>query len=68
MRVSFEEAGPAAARKEYTRSDSDNWRILREEQEEEEAAAAANDPGGSWRLAGVRRDGTHTPCTLQYSH
>ncbi|XP_062305508.1 GRB10-interacting GYF protein 1 isoform X1 [Osmerus eperlanus] len=56
VRVGFEEAGPAAARKEYTRSDSDNWRILREEQEEEEEAAAANDPGGSWRLAGVRRD------------
>ncbi|KAI1902563.1 hypothetical protein AGOR_G00017170 [Albula goreensis] len=51
VRVGFEEAGPGG-RKDYTRSDSDNWRTLREEQEEEEGA----EPGGSWRLAGSRRD------------
>ncbi|KAK5893717.1 hypothetical protein CgunFtcFv8_006563 [Champsocephalus gunnari] len=32
-------------RKDFTRADSDNWRILREEQQEEEEAAAA---GGGW--------------------
>ncbi|KAJ8282875.1 hypothetical protein COCON_G00053940 [Conger conger] len=53
VRVGFEEAGPAV-RKDYTRSDSENWRTLREEHEEEEAAGA--EPGGSWRLPGVRRD------------
>ncbi|XP_034146341.1 GRB10-interacting GYF protein 1 isoform X2 [Esox lucius] len=51
----FEEATGAPVqgvpRKDYTRSDSENWRTLREEQEEEEGA----DPGGSWRLAGARR-------------
>ncbi|XP_033962166.1 GRB10-interacting GYF protein 1 isoform X1 [Pseudochaenichthys georgianus] len=51
-------------RKDFTRADSDNWRILREEQqeEEEEAAAAGGggvvvvEPGTNWRLTGVRRD------------
>ncbi|XP_021110149.1 GRB10-interacting GYF protein 1 isoform X2 [Heterocephalus glaber] len=48
-RSGFEEGG-AGPRKEHTRSDSENWRSLREEQEEEEE--------GSWRLgAGPRRDG-----------
>lgn len=42
------------------RSDSDNWRTLREEQEEEEMG----ETGGSWRLTGARRDGTHI--CLQY--
>ncbi|KAJ8372259.1 hypothetical protein AAFF_G00291140 [Aldrovandia affinis] len=51
VRVGFEEAGPVV-RKDCTRSDSDNWRTLREEQEEEEGA----EPGGSWRLAGGRRE------------
>ncbi|KAG7465303.1 hypothetical protein MATL_G00174930 [Megalops atlanticus] len=51
VRVGFEEAGPAP-RKDYTRSDSENWRTLREEHEEEDAG----EPGGSWRLAGARRD------------
>lgn len=55
MRVGFEEAG-VVSRKDYSRSDSDNWRTLREEQEEEDAA----EPGGSWRTVGGRRDGTHT--------
>ncbi|XP_071233836.1 GRB10-interacting GYF protein 1-like isoform X3 [Salvelinus alpinus] len=56
VRVGFEEATgvpvPGVPRKDYTRSDSENWRSLREEQEEEEEGA---DPGGSWRLAGARR-------------
>ncbi|XP_031441178.1 GRB10-interacting GYF protein 1 isoform X4 [Clupea harengus] len=65
VRVCFEEtaavvstgvislASPAVpGRKDFTRSDSDNWRTLREEQEDEEGA----DPGGSWRLAVSRRD------------
>lgn len=56
---------PGVPRKDYTRSDSENWRTLREEQEEEEGA----DPGGSWRLAGARRlDGsahTHTHTILE---
>ncbi|XP_059210293.1 GRB10-interacting GYF protein 1 isoform X7 [Centropristis striata] len=52
-RPGFEESGGPVApgRKEHTRADSDNWRILREEQEEEEG-----EPGTNWRLAGVRRD------------
>lgn len=52
MRLGFEEGG-AGARKEFMRSDSDNWRTLREEQEEEDTG----EPGGSWRLTGARRDG-----------
>uniref|UniRef100_F6ZJW5 GRB10 interacting GYF protein 1 n=1 Tax=Xenopus tropicalis TaxID=8364 RepID=F6ZJW5_XENTR len=47
IRVGFEE--PAApSRKEFARSDSDNWRTLREGQEEDE--------DGNWRLAVTRRD------------
>ncbi|XP_068566576.1 GRB10-interacting GYF protein 1 isoform X2 [Cebidichthys violaceus] len=54
-RPGFEEAvGPVVpGRKEYTRADSDNWRILREEQEQEEEGA---EPGTNWRLTGLRRD------------
>lgn len=53
-RPGFEETGGPAGpgRKEHTRADSDNWRILREEQEEEEGA----EPGTNWRIAGPRRD------------
>uniref|UniRef100_A0A8B9KTE1 GRB10 interacting GYF protein 1a n=1 Tax=Astyanax mexicanus TaxID=7994 RepID=A0A8B9KTE1_ASTMX len=51
LRVGFEEVG-SGGRKEYMRSDSDNWRTLREEHEQEEVG----DLGGSWRLAGSRRD------------
>ncbi|KAB5543222.1 hypothetical protein PHYPO_G00076680 [Pangasianodon hypophthalmus] len=43
-------------RKDYNRSDSDNWRILREEQDEEEGGGGGGDAGGSWRVAGTRRD------------
>ncbi|XP_051781079.1 GRB10-interacting GYF protein 1 isoform X1 [Erpetoichthys calabaricus] len=50
-RTNFDEAGPSA-RKEYPRSDSENWRTLREEHEEDDG----NEGGGSWRLAGVRRE------------
>ncbi|KAK1153527.1 GRB10-interacting GYF protein 1-like [Acipenser oxyrinchus oxyrinchus] len=53
VRVGFEEVAAPGVRKEYTRSDSENWRTLREEQEEEEAVEGG---GSSWRLAGVRRD------------
>lgn len=53
-RGGFEDGG--IGRKDYNRSDSDNWRTLREEQEEEEGGG---DVGGSWRMAGTRRDGTH---------
>ncbi|XP_017579429.1 GRB10-interacting GYF protein 1 isoform X3 [Pygocentrus nattereri] len=49
VRGGFEDGG--AGRKDYARSDSDNWRTLREEQEED-----GGEPGGSWRVAGVRRD------------
>lgn len=55
MRVGFEDVG-SGVRKEFMRSDSDNWRTLREEQEQEEGGEA----GGSWRLVGLRRDGTRT--------
>lgn len=56
-RGGFEEGG-AAGRKDYARSDSDNWRTLREEQEDMEGA----EPGGCWRIAGARREGTHVTC------
>ncbi|XP_062869751.1 GRB10-interacting GYF protein 1 isoform X2 [Trichomycterus rosablanca] len=49
-RGGFEDGG--MGRKDYNRSDSDNWRTLREEEEEEEGG----EPGGSWRVAGARRD------------
>lgn len=55
MRLTFEESG-SGGRKEFMRSDSDNWRTLREEQEEDDTG----EPGGSWRLTGSRRDGTHS--------
>ncbi|KAI5104559.1 GRB10-interacting GYF protein 1 isoform X4, partial [Silurus meridionalis] len=51
LRVGFEDVG-SGGRKEFMRSDSDNWRTLREEHELEEGG----EPGGSWRLAGSRRD------------
>ncbi|XP_035375548.1 GRB10-interacting GYF protein 1 isoform X3 [Electrophorus electricus] len=51
LRGGFEEV-TSGGRKEYMRSDSDNWRTLREEHEQEEGG----DAGGSWRLAGSRRD------------
>ncbi|XP_026072609.1 GRB10-interacting GYF protein 1-like isoform X2 [Carassius auratus] len=51
VRLGFEEGVPGG-RKEFMRSDSDNWRILREEQEEEDAG----ETGVSWRLTGSRRD------------
>uniref|UniRef100_A0A673KKV3 GRB10 interacting GYF protein 1b n=1 Tax=Sinocyclocheilus rhinocerous TaxID=307959 RepID=A0A673KKV3_9TELE len=51
-RGGFEEGG-AGGRKDYVRSDSDNWRTLREEQEDDDGA----EPGGSWRIAGGRQGG-----------
>lgn len=65
LRVGFEDVG-TGGRKEFMRSDSDNWRTLREENEQEEGG----DTGGSWRLAGSRRDGmhayTHTDTSISY--
>uniref|UniRef100_A0A8C9TB11 GRB10 interacting GYF protein 1 n=1 Tax=Scleropages formosus TaxID=113540 RepID=A0A8C9TB11_SCLFO len=58
VRVAFEETG-AGSRKDYARADSENWRTLREEQEEEDAGT---EPAGSWRVAGVRRDGKFLKC------
>ncbi|MCI4387962.1 hypothetical protein PGIGA_G00079990 [Pangasianodon gigas] len=52
-RGGFEDGG--MGRKDYNRSDSDNWRTLREEQDEEEGGGGG-DAGGSWRVAGTRRD------------
>uniref|UniRef100_A0A8C2G745 GRB10 interacting GYF protein 1b n=2 Tax=Cyprinus carpio TaxID=7962 RepID=A0A8C2G745_CYPCA len=51
-RGGFEEGG-AGGRKDYARSDSENWRTFREEQEDDDGA----EPGGSWRIAGRRDDG-----------
>ncbi|XP_015668630.1 GRB10-interacting GYF protein 1 [Protobothrops mucrosquamatus] len=45
-RAPFEEGAPST-RKDFARSDSDNWRTLREEHEEEEE--------GSWRQSGASR-------------
>ncbi|XP_039180760.1 GRB10-interacting GYF protein 1 isoform X2 [Crotalus tigris] len=61
-RAPFEEAAPSA-RKDFARSDSDNWRTLREEHEEEEegaggsggAGTAGAGSGGSWRQSGASR-------------
>lgn len=58
-RSGFEDGG--TGRKDYNRSDSENWRTLREEQDEEEGGG---DAGGSWRVAGTRRDGTSTQYTF----
>nr|XP_028558103.1 GRB10-interacting GYF protein 1 isoform X2 [Podarcis muralis] len=55
-RAPFEEVVPPG-RKEFARSDSDNWRTLREEHEEEEEASsgAVAVAGGSWRQSGGPR-------------
>ncbi|XP_036410388.1 GRB10-interacting GYF protein 2 isoform X2 [Megalops cyprinoides] len=51
IRANYDEGGPAGGRKhEFTRSESENWRMSREEQNGE-------DDEGGWRLAGSRRDG-----------
>ncbi|XP_054457020.1 GRB10-interacting GYF protein 1 isoform X2 [Anoplopoma fimbria] len=59
-RPGFEEAvGPVVpGRKEYTRADSDNWRILREEQQQQQQQQEEEEaePGTNWRLTGLRRD------------
>ncbi|XP_078419772.1 GRB10-interacting GYF protein 2 isoform X2 [Cetorhinus maximus] len=50
-RPTFEEMGSSSTRKhEFTRSESENWRICRDEQNGE-------DDDGGWRLAGPRREG-----------
>ncbi|XP_061444925.1 GRB10-interacting GYF protein 1 isoform X2 [Rhineura floridana] len=54
-RPQFEEAVPSG-RKEFARSDSDNWRTLREEhEEEEESGGGVAGSGGSWRQSGGSR-------------
>ncbi|KAA0723081.1 GYF protein 1 PERQ amino acid-rich with [Triplophysa tibetana] len=52
VRPGFEESA-LVGRKEFMRSDSDNWRTLREEQQEEDDTG---ETGSSWRLTGSRRD------------
>ncbi|XP_063042416.1 GRB10-interacting GYF protein 1 [Engraulis encrasicolus] len=53
VRVGFEEATVLpSGRKDYTRSDSDNWRTLREEQEEEEGGSSISGGGGGAGGAG----------------
>ncbi|XP_074839023.1 GRB10-interacting GYF protein 1 isoform X2 [Carettochelys insculpta] len=59
-RAPFEE-GALPPRKDYARSDSTNWRTLREEDDEEGGGGAGPTPaggaaGGSWRLSGSRRE------------
>uniref|UniRef100_A0A8C3FLF1 GRB10 interacting GYF protein 1 n=1 Tax=Chrysemys picta bellii TaxID=8478 RepID=A0A8C3FLF1_CHRPI len=52
-RAPFEEGAPLP-RKDYARSDSNNWRTLREEQEEEEEGGGGTGPtpaGARWRSA-----------------
>ncbi|XP_058037116.1 GRB10-interacting GYF protein 1 isoform X3 [Ahaetulla prasina] len=58
-RAPFEEGAPPS-RKDFARSDSDNWRTLREEHEEEEeggggGGSAGGGSGGSWRQSGGSR-------------
>ncbi|KAM6453210.1 GRB10-interacting GYF protein 1 isoform 2-T2 [Liasis olivaceus] len=54
-RPPFEEGAPSS-RKDFARSDSDNWRTLREEhEEEEESSSAGTGSGGSWRQSGGSR-------------
>ncbi|KAM3822042.1 GRB10-interacting GYF protein 1 isoform 2-T2 [Vipera latastei] len=57
-RAPFEEGAPST-RKDFARSDSDNWRTLREEHEEEEegggGGSVGTGSGGSWRQSGVSR-------------
>ncbi|XP_067879973.1 GRB10-interacting GYF protein 2-like isoform X7 [Heterodontus francisci] len=50
VRVGFEEVAPTSRKQDFARSDSENWRAIREEQNGEE------DDGG-WRTAGARREG-----------
>ncbi|KAH0626041.1 hypothetical protein JD844_000744 [Phrynosoma platyrhinos] len=55
-RAPFEEGAPPG-RKDFARSDSDNWRTLREEHEEEEESSGGTvvGSGGSWRQSGGAR-------------
>ncbi|XP_072428945.1 GRB10-interacting GYF protein 2 isoform X2 [Chiloscyllium punctatum] len=49
-RPSFEEMGSSTRKHEFTRSESENWRVSRDEQN-------GDDDDGGWRLAGPRREG-----------
>ncbi|TRY57598.1 hypothetical protein DNTS_032181 [Danionella cerebrum] len=48
VRLGFEEGSPGV-RKEFMRSDSDNWRTLREEQEEEDTGEDGGPRSAGWR-------------------
>lgn len=51
VRANYEDSGTGLVRKhDFTRSESENWRLSREEQNGED------EEGGGWRLAGSRRD------------
>ncbi|XP_051900412.1 GRB10-interacting GYF protein 2-like isoform X5 [Pristis pectinata] len=50
VRVGFEEVTPTSRKQDFARSDSENWRAIREEQNGE-------DEDGGWRTAGARREG-----------
>ncbi|XP_048379998.1 GRB10-interacting GYF protein 2-like isoform X2 [Stegostoma tigrinum] len=50
VRVGFEEVAPTSRKQDFARSDSENWRAIREEQNGEEE-------DGGWRTAGARREG-----------
>ncbi|XP_067828230.1 GRB10-interacting GYF protein 2-like isoform X5 [Heptranchias perlo] len=50
VRVGFEEVVPTSRKQDFARSDSENWRAIREEQNGE-------DEDGGWRMAGARREG-----------
>lgn len=51
VRANYEDGGTGLVRKhDFTRSESENWRLSRDEQNGED------EEGGGWRLAGSRRD------------
>ncbi|XP_064194349.1 GRB10-interacting GYF protein 2-like isoform X5 [Anguilla rostrata] len=57
VRANYEEGVAVPGRKhEFTRSESENWRVSREEQN------GGDDDEGGWRLAGSRRDGSDRWC------
>lgn len=51
VRANYEDGGTGLVRKhDFTRSESENWRMSRDEQNGED------EEGGGWRLAGSRRE------------
>lgn len=52
VRANYEDGGPGLVRKhDFTRYESENWRLSRDETNGED------EEGAGWRLAGSRRDG-----------